>query len=694
MVDAQDRVALWRGLLGGFVPLSILGVCLVGYNAPSLFLSFAAPPPADGALRGVLTPIVFTNEYGSRTAGDSWYPSFADSALVEPHRLTTLSTAAADAGASADLSRAAWSVSTERGAPGPAVELVDGAWTVLFDAVGRYVVDVALPYGDCDADLAEAAASVAVACVYVRRSLRKLNPADRERYFDAFKTLMAVPTARGKRLYGGGYASLDDFVGVHLELAGDRVNDALHDGMGFVASHNALTLAFEAALQVVAPATSVPYWDYTEDHHLANEAEDRLATLWSLDVWGDDFFGTASGKYRTVETGRFAYAPIAKAAAGARVKSPYGYLRSPWNVNKDPFLLRAHSFCGASYGWLEGSLTTEASPIDTAWPSCKVHHELTFAVDSLYEWVWAAAYAPHGPVHFMIGGYTHCGDMAMAALHGNASSDDRKASNVAKILGSVKQRTVAFPKTMWRYGLVEYPEACSDDTPQALCHMICDDPVSLGSFRKFALTGDMGENMFGAWVARLPVDLWGQFLELICTTPFTPGEQMGANSPVDPSFWPIHPTLDRLLQYKRIVKPFSSPGWEAPDGPTKYCITDYDGIGASDCKGHHPWDVAPWAVAVDGDPAFVTNGELHAMGDPRAYALPYVYDDFTWPHCDAEGHVFPPPSGAPMPGADAAAHKHAAPEERDPDDRGPPGRDDDHGEKPQEMGSSRPGEAG
>ncbi|KAH8045203.1 hypothetical protein JL722_14354 [Aureococcus anophagefferens] len=627
MVD-QDRVARWRGLLGGFVPLSILGVCLIGYNAPSVFLSLAAAPPADGALRGVLTPIVFTNEYGSRTAGDSWYPSFADSVLVEPHRLTTLSTAAATT-APGRPSRAAWSVSTS-GALGPAVELVDGAWTVIFDAVGRYVVDVALPYGDCDANLAEAAASVAVACVYVRRSLRKLNPADRELYFDAFKTLMAVPTARGRRLYGGGYASLDDFVAVHLELAGDRPrgtqifnpsdrgNDALHDGMGFVASHNALTLAFEAALQVVAPAASVPYWDYTEDHHLANEAEDRLATLWSLDVWGDDFFGTASGKYRTVETGRFAYAPIAKARAG------------------------------------------------------QVHHELTFAVDSLYEWVWAAAYAPHGPVHFMIGGYTHCGDMAMAALHGNSSSDDLEASNVAKILGSVKQRTVAFPKTMWRYGLVEYPQACSDDTPQALCHMICDDPVSLGSFRKFALTGDMGENLFGAWVARLPVDLWGQFLELICTTPFTPGEQMGANSPVDPSFWPIHPTLDRLLQYKRIVKPFSSPGWEAPDGPTKYCITDYDGIGASDCKGHHPWD-------------------LHAMGDPRAYALPYVYDDFTWPHCDAEGHVFPPPSGAPTPGADAAAHKHAAPEERDPDDRGPPGHDDDHGEKPQEMGSSRPG---
>jgi hypothetical protein len=210
-------------------------------------------------------------------------------------------------------------------------------------------------------------------------------------------------------------------------------------------------------------------------------------------------------------------------------------------VNKDPFLLRAHSFCGASYGWLEGSLTTEASPIDTAWPSCKVHHELTFAVDSLYEWVWAAAYAPHGPVHFMIGGYTHCGDMAMAALHGNASSDDLEASNVAKILGSVKQRTVAFPKTMWRYGLVEYPRACSDDTPQALCHMICGDPVSLGSFRKFALTGDMGENMFGAGA--------GQESEI----PNFKASYLGRFPLVSADFW----TSDHLSERSRRVDAFS-----------------------------------------------------------------------------------------------------------------------------------------
>jgi hypothetical protein len=154
-------------------------------------------------------------------------------------------------------------VSTEGGAPGPAVELVDGAWTVLFDAVGRYVVDVALPYGDCDANVAEAAASVDVACVYVRRSLRKLNPADRERYFDAFKTLMAVPTARGRRLYGGGYASLDDFVAVHLELAGDRPRGTqIFNPSSMCAYSNALprahALCFENSTRAIASSKNQP----------------------------------------------------------------------------------------------------------------------------------------------------------------------------------------------------------------------------------------------------------------------------------------------------------------------------------------------------------------------------------------------------------------------------------------------------
>jgi hypothetical protein len=50
-------------------------------------------------------------------------------------------------------------------------------------------------------------------------------------------------------------------------MAGQRSCDHLHDGMGFFTGHNAITIEFEKALQVVDPSVSVPYWDYTIDMH-------------------------------------------------------------------------------------------------------------------------------------------------------------------------------------------------------------------------------------------------------------------------------------------------------------------------------------------------------------------------------------------------------------------------------------------
>ena len=66
--------------------------------------------------------------------------------------------------------------------------------------------------------------------------------------------------------------------------------------------------------------------------------------------------------------------------------------------------------------------------------------------DSWYAWVWEASYAPHGPVHFMIGGYTHCGAMAIGALDPNLANGTAAATNVARIVGAIKQRTVWIPK--------------------------------------------------------------------------------------------------------------------------------------------------------------------------------------------------------------------------------------------------------
>ena len=46
---------------------------------------------------------------------------------------------------------------------------------------------------------------------------------------------------------------------------------------------------------------------------------------------------------------------------------------------------------------------------------------------------------------------------------------------------------------------------------------------------------------------------------------------MEAASPLDASFWPIHPAVDRLLQFRRVVNPFIDATWGNPEGATEYC---------------------------------------------------------------------------------------------------------------------------
>ena len=42
-----------------------------------------------------------------------------------------------------------------------------------------------------------------------------------------------VGATEGRRLYGDSYLPLDHFVALHLELAADRIDDHMHDGLGW-----------------------------------------------------------------------------------------------------------------------------------------------------------------------------------------------------------------------------------------------------------------------------------------------------------------------------------------------------------------------------------------------------------------------------------------------------------------------------
>ena len=113
------------------------------------------------------------------------------------------------------------------------------------------------------------------------------------------------------------------------------------------------------------------------------------------------------------------------------------------------------------------------------------------------------------------------------------------------------------------------------------------------------------------------------------------------------SFWPIHPTLDRLLQYKRIVMPFTDPSWgsDGTTGPmgTMYCTNPM----TSQCMGHHAEDVTPFLTnSMDDDgnfaSSYLTNAEIFNISSPSNYKLHYIYDGFEWSHCDEAGFKFKP----------------------------------------------------
>lgn len=61
------------------------------------------------------------------------------------------------------------------------------------------------------------------------------------------------------------------------------------------------------------------------------------------------------------------------------------------------------------------------------------------------------------------------------------------------------------------------------------------------------------------------------------------GDQLESASPMDPSFWPIHPTIERLYMLKKLRGYFSDESWPSI-GTSSY---------GEDCTGHDADDVIP-----------------------------------------------------------------------------------------------------
>ena len=552
--------------------------------------------------------------------------------------------------------------------------------------------------GSVDESLVLAWASAAVHCLYVRREVRELLPNDLARYFAALQQLATLPGAEGRREYGASFHSVPELTKVHLLRGASRVSDELHDGVGFLAQHLALSNEFETALQAVDASVALPFWDFTRDYVAFQQTGEAggLQQLLAANpaLWTDAAFG------ETTETTTFVRVPHATTTPEAFQKpqretdakadetasssssqeetwasagNAYGYMRSPWNLNGEPFVTRFGAFCGVE------------RPV-TDWPRCADHHSLTFAATPLHAYMRAAGGHPHGSVHMMLGGADGCGeslgklrttvaksdalraeqvraranatDQRVAASFGDASESESESESSSEsppsksALAAAKKNKGSSPEAassfaavddflvhvkdalqaLWRLHLLELPSACSADAPAEACHALC--------------AGDSQE----AWAQTLWEDELvlayapqlsafesraerAALAEALCETPWAFGEHAGAESPLDASFWPMHPTLDRLLQYKRLVADFRDANWTS--ATTNVC--KYSAI--SPCQGHNEHDLTSFQTPLlqdDGDykPRYLTNREMVDFTDPRDYRMTYIYSSFSWPHCD------------------------------------------------------------
>merc|ERR1719198_1031452 len=188
---------------------------------------------------------------------------------------------------------------------------------------------------------------------------------------------------------------------------------------------------------------------------------------------------------------------------------------------------------------------------------------------------------------------------------------------------------------MFRAGFTECPSYCSLDTPMADCKCQCADAhakIASGEYMDVIDTMFQGDLPFTE--DKEGNDISSFIYELLCNTfddtYAVMGDSLESASPADVSFWPTHPTVDRLFQWRRL----NGMGMHWPDNSA----WSVEGTRTAYCHGHNVDDVLPFTGLFDDYDGPYTNRELLALADPGDSKAPYIYDNFEWPHCLDEGY--------------------------------------------------------
>lgn len=482
---------------------------------------------------------------------------------------------------------------------------------------------------------------------YVRREIRQLKTVDREAFLDAMETLYRLSTKEGVRMYGDAYKGIDYFVQLHLDGAGIKDCDHWHDDAGIMTHHIGYTLEFEQALQVVDPSVAIPYWEYTI------ESAEGFSSYGDSVIFDDDWLGEASpsNSLHTVDKGRWAYLSIMK-DAWDYVHNPYGLLRTPWNLDSTPYVTR--------FNLTSGNVATDMV-------SCSLYHQC-FEESTLSMMNNCLNGGTHGPVHILVGG----------------EWDDPEQDFISKV--GFYESTPLVTKYLWRKGYLRFPDKCEvegeiGNTDTTTCRTSCpaaiyesrgmtpydvlmdvnalywESAFTRGTVRynsetnKFYVYGHEDDEEF-------QTKFWSKMLHAFCD-PGHLGEMYTSSAPYDPLFWIIHPAAERFFGWRRYLARHESQSWPLDEtwgyshgsviGETGV-ICNWDDVreGTMDmptcvrgiCGGHKEGDLLPFKIRLHGETVMLTNAEWLNFLYPENESLPYMFNEYRWDHCVAQGFDF------------------------------------------------------
>jgi hypothetical protein len=378
-------------------------------------------------------------------------------------------------------------------------------------------------------------------------------------------------------------------------------------------------------MQAYDPSTLQPYWDYTID-------ADLYGNDWYLKspIFNDDWYGAASPRNddRHVTTTWIDHIdnPISWEAP---VHNSFGIVTTATNNNPSKRVSRTHSFCN-----FETRL-----PL----PTC---HELEGCLQrKTLDSVRACMEGQlHKDLHMSMGGIWDC--------HVDLKEFVEQWPETAQILAPLAMKSESLSNALWKRRYLKCPLTCELGSLFDDCRCSCpgfDSHISLltwwesydflddtgvlpkfqSFFKEIDVVGEDGKvrHHFKGVSTEASEALWKMLLDFGCH-PGKYGNMCTGSSAGDPIFWPIHPFFDRLWMYMRLNR-------DGQFDHFKWAWVNNE----EDCYGHRSYDAMPFSTLFGEEtgPHYYSNSELFNNFRPENPSLPYVYDDFNWPHCWSSG---------------------------------------------------------